>query len=117
MRIRKLTEKEVEFEFIRLDEFESPDGNFAYGDDEEDEKAVQRVFDQLNAGNEYAWFCAEVKAKWNGFEASDCLGCCSYKSKEDFMNCSYEDMKSQALEFLNLKLFNTVVRLSPLEIK
>jgi len=56
---------------------------------ERDDAAYVR--EQLAAGNPAAWFCAEVTAELQGFTYSVYLGCCSYKSFEQFTSaeCGY----------------------------
>lgn len=90
---RKLYEQ-VTFTVDCLPEDIPVKGNaLASGDDVEDAKAEQWIYDELDAGNEWAWCCVKVTARWNGLEGTDFLGCCSYKSREDFERCDYyQDM-------------------------
>lgn len=63
----------------------------------EDAESVKWVCKEIDKGNQYAWFCAKVTATLGSFSASTYLGCCSYKSKEDWENDPYyNDMKEQA---------------------
>src|SRR5262249_20207174 len=68
------------------------------------------IREQLESGNEWAWFCARVVARWNGFEGDDYLGCCSYASGEEFCRPGgyYDDMKARALEDLNRAVSDAV---------
>lgn len=56
----------------------------ASGDDAVDKAMEDKIINDLNDGNEWAWCTAAVRATWNALEATDYLGCCSYESAEDF---------------------------------
>lgn len=75
-------------------------GNCSAIDEETDRETEQWIIRELRAGNEWAWCCAKVTCtiEFNGhtFVGQDVLGCCSYKSKEDFKQSCYEDMKAEA---------------------
>lgn len=100
--MKTLTEKEVEFLIECLPEDIEVEGNaLASGDKEQDRKAEQEIYRQLEF-NPWAWCTVRVIAKWDEFEGDDYLGCCSYDSEEDFKEGGYyEDMKTSALENLN----------------
>lgn len=70
-----------------------------------DKGAVKWVRKQLSKGNEWAWCDVEVKVMFEGLEASDHLGACSYKSKQDFVTNSgyYDDMVDTCLDEINRK--------------
>jgi len=97
-------EKEVEYQLIREPEYEGPEGHFG------NEEDVQWVRDQLERGNEWAWFSADVVATWydpvteQEIEGHDYLGGCSYRSRADFMSeepgSYWPDMKSEAYKSL-----------------
>jgi len=82
---------EVEFEFIMHNEDISPYDQFEKED-------AEKVVKEFNNGNPYAWFCAECRASYRNFSASEYLGGCSYESREDFLSEDgyWEDMKSMA---------------------
>ena len=104
MAIRELKADEVEFTLECLEEDCAIEGNvMASGDDAEDMKAERWVQRQLEAGNSWAWCTAKVTAAWNGFEGTDYLGCCSYRSEKDFRKPGgyFDDMKVEALANLN----------------
>lgn len=86
---------------VMLEEIE-PYGNcLASGDDEQDRQAADDITNQVNSGNIWAWCCVKVSAKYKGFEGYDVLGCCSYKSEEDFRQDGYyADMRDEALNDL-----------------
>ena len=113
--MKPLTEAEVIFKVECLGEDSPIKGNvLVSGDAEEDRKAEEWAFKQLQGGNAWAWCTIRVVACWEGFEGDDYLGCCSYKSKVDFMQPGdyYDDMKKEALKELNDKvefLFNILI--------
>lgn len=119
MQIRKLRMDEVEFSLLVHPEHTPIEGNaLASGDEETDQEAEREIARQLAAGNEWAWCMVEVKAEWRGFTASDYLGCCSYKNEAEFKAVGYyEDMRNQALEYLNTILGEYAARLHELEIR
>ena len=83
------------------------EGNaMASSDDQADRETEQWIRDQLDAGNAWAWAAVTVTVAWEGFEASDYLGGCSYKSEEDFREPGgyFDDMCAAALEALNEKV-------------
>lgn len=115
--MRKLTEKDVKFFISCEEEYALVRGNaIASGNDEEDAEVEKTIIDDYNNGNSWAWCCVKVTAKWNGFEASDYLGCCSYKNEDDFkIGGYYEQMKAEALEQLNNELAEIADKLKLLE--
>lgn len=95
---------EIEFEIRIRPEDDGPEGYFASGDDDEDAETCQKIREDLQH-NEWAWCSVEVRATWNGLSGADYLGGCSYSSEADFRVGGYfEDMKSQALEDLLVKV-------------
>ncbi len=78
--------------------------------DEFDAETVEWIEEQINSGNEWAWFCAKVVAlveiDGERFKGADYLGGCSYLSREDFMaeGDYYSDMKAAALDDLCAQL-------------
>lgn len=90
------TPKDVEFQLLREEEDIAPDYD--------DAEAIQWVHDQLERGNEWAWFCAHAVARWydpvteQEIEGDDYLGGCSYRSMADFMQEGgyWPDMKDEA---------------------
>jgi len=75
----------------------------ASGDDDIDREAEEWILAQLESGNDWAWCRVRVTARWKGFEGSDSLGACSYKSEADFCTEDgyFADMKQAALDELN----------------
>lgn len=77
------------------------------GDDREDKRCEDRIIRQLNNGNDWAWCTVKVTVEpkdgpWCELQGTDYLGCCSYKSKTDFIRNSgyYGDMVSTAFDEL-----------------
>ena len=79
------------------------------GDDEHDRAVENRIIYDLEVNqNPWAWCTVKVTAEWRGVEASAYLGCCSYKSREDFIehNGGYiDELKGEALEELASLVF------------
>jgi hypothetical protein len=100
--MRKLTRKNVEITLECLPEDCPLEGNVSCIDDETDAANIAYVREQLESGNDWAWFTARVTVHWRGFEGSDVLGCCSYASEAEFLKCGYySDMVDEALHMLN----------------
>src|SRR5688500_7160137 len=97
LHIKRLEDLGDEIEFEREEEEISPEDGL-YTDEQ-----ANYVREQYNNGNEYAWFSAKVTVKYKGFEATDYLGCCSYKSEKDFKQNSgyYKDMVMTCISEIN----------------
>jgi hypothetical protein len=82
---------------------------FDSGDPVLDEKDAVRIEKDYNDGNNWAWCCAKVTVRWNGFTGEDYLGGCNYDSEEQFKEAGgyYDDMKESALAELNNELETT----------
>lgn len=107
--LRKLSLSEVEITLTNESELDDP------ADQIDDAESVAWVREQRNAGNEWAWCCAIVTVRWNGFEANECLGGCSYKSGEDFRDGPYfADLCNEALGHLNAEIASAYARLAEL---
>lgn len=105
--MRKLTEKDVTFTISCEEEYVPVKGNaIASGDSEEDARVEKSIINDFNNGNPWAWCTVKVTAKWNGFEAYEYLGCCSYQDEDDFKRPGgyYDDMRREALANLNSEL-------------
>jgi hypothetical protein len=98
-----LTTKDVDFEiFCEPEEMQIRGNCMASGDDAEDEDCALWIENELAGGNEWAWCSVRVTASWNGLEAHDYLGGCSYACKKDFTaeGGYFDDMKAQAFALL-----------------
>lgn len=98
---------EVEFSIECEDEDIPVRGNaISSGDDKHDRECEDEIIADYESGNYWAWCCVHVTAKWKSLEGDDYLGCCSYKSEEDFIRTSgyYDDMKQAAYNELIEKL-------------
>ena len=113
--MKTLTESDVTFAIECLPEHTPIEGNaMASGDDEADREAEQWIHRQLDNGNDWAWCTVRVTAEFEGLLGDDYLGCCSYKSEDDFKQPGgyYDDMKACALAELNAKLSRVCDKLS-----
>lgn len=97
---------DVVYQLDALPEDTDPRGNVMASDDAEaDRAAEQAVIDDYNAGNEWAWCCVRVRATLGPFVGDDYLGCCSYKSRAEFLESDYyQDMRDAALTDLRSKI-------------
>lgn len=104
--LRALNEGDDVFFTIEAIPEEIPIRGNASAIDEVTDAACERwILEQLEAGNLWAWATVIVRARWNGFEGRDVLGCCSYESEEAFIEGGYfEDMKRVALDDLNCQI-------------
>lgn len=68
------------------------------GDDEEDRRIEDQIIEDME-WNEWAWCTVRVVGEWEGIEADEYLGGCSYKSKEDFCRPGeyFPDMQKEVL--------------------
>lgn len=109
---RKLTLDEVEC--IVETEREETDihGYFCSDDpqrDREDEKEIEMRFAH---GDDLAWCSILVTVRWNGFEATDSLGCISVADNKDLENeVDHHAMKEEALDGLQKLLEQTYLEL------
>lgn len=76
-------------------------GNASAWGDGTDDAYADELIARISRGDEYAWFCANVTARLDQFEGSDCLGGCTYDSEKQFREDGYyTDMVSNAIEAL-----------------
>jgi hypothetical protein len=75
-------------------------GNAMASDDDAYDKEVEdKIIDDLNSGNVWAWCTVKLTMTHipTGVSSDQYLGACSYKNEEDFKTGNYfEDMKEQA---------------------
>lgn len=96
-------------------------GSFAYGDDPESQKAekstVRKIQRQHREGDLWAWFDCRVEVEFfdrdmaiadlEPFTADEFLGCCNYRSLEDFTTPNdgyFADMLQTALTEIRERL-------------
>ena len=85
----------------------------ASGDDAEDKEIEDKIIEDLENGNLWAWASVRVTASLEAFEASDYLGCCSYRNTEDFLAGGYfEDMRGLAFEDLKKQIAASLEKLT-----
>ena len=116
MRIKELTEKDVEFTVECLAEHDRPEGHFDSGDPDADRETCAWIRKELDRGNDWAWCTVRVTALYRGFRGVDYLGACSYASEREFMEPGgyFDDMRRSALEALNGEVREAHNRLAPL---
>lgn len=108
-----LNEREVEGFTIKIfatPEWISPDDSFDFESDEHREETLSWIESQGLNG----WFCAIVEVyKADVKLAFDSLGCCSYRSTEEFLKDAYcEGMIDQALAEAKLALPTIIQKLA-----
>jgi len=73
----------------------------ASGDDEFDREVEDKIINDLENGDEWAWCTVEVRASFHELHASAFLGCVSTKDEESFKSEGYyEDMVAEATNAL-----------------
>lgn len=95
----------VTFETICHSEDAPIEGNCSAIDPKTDRATERWIRKQLDRGNEWAWCMVEVRASVGSLSASDYLGCCSYRSREDFESPDgyYPQMCEEAYRLLCLE--------------
>lgn len=100
MKLRNLTVADVTFTFNLLPEIEDP--KHMFDGSENPEEVISWINAELDKGNSWAWFTAEVTATWGNWSNSELLGCCSYESEKDWLSDNYLEMlQKDALAGLN----------------
>ena len=112
--LRTLADKgEVEFNTEIHDEYDSPEGHFAYGDPELDRQAVADIREQLTIGNEWAWCSVKVTATFGDWTGWDSLGAVSCASERDFNEAFLADMQDEALRDLAQRILDEAAPPTP----
>jgi len=66
----------------------------ASGDEAYDRQVENEIIRRLEDGDVWAWASVRAEGRWNGMVEWDSLGCCSYESREAFLQDGYwADMK------------------------
>lgn len=101
------------------DEYDSPEGHFAYGNDDDDRKAVETVR-TMQRESVWGWCIVEVSCHYVVGATtirgdSNYLGACSYHSFDDFMrNSGYAlDMMRTAFDSLSSAIVGASSRFLP----
>ncbi len=82
----------------------SIEGNASAIDDETDKAICNSIREELDSGNQWAWCtvivtCYYDGGRLHGITGKDCLGGCSYKDEQGFVDGGYfEDMKRAAYD-------------------
>lgn len=89
----------TEIEYRIIAEFEPTSVEEIFGDCL---KQKEEINNRLKARDVWAWCIVEVRASFEGFAASESVGCCSFENEEDFIENSgfYASMKIVAKERL-----------------
>lgn len=86
------------------------EGNASAIDPATDRKIAERIYRQLDAGNEWAWCVVTVTAKVGRFSGLDSLGGCSYASEKAFARSGVLSwMKRAAREDLLAQLSEAII--------
>lgn len=80
-------------------------GNCSAIDEDTDREQEQRISDQLDSGNEWAWFTAKVTVRYGSYSSSGYLGACSYTSEAEFRASEMADMVHMECVNLVAELF------------
>lgn len=82
---------EVNYTIEVLPEDTEIEGNASAIDEDTDAKIIKEIREQLESGNEWAWCTVKVTAHIDDLPLTGVayLGCCSYRSQEDFENDAY----------------------------
>ena len=113
---RNVTRDEVTFSLDIEPEHVPVRGNASAsgGDDDEDHDCENEIIRRLDQGDQWAWCCVVVTARWENFEGSDCLGCCSYDGAADFKAGGYyEQMCDEAFARLQEAISRAAETLAP----
>jgi hypothetical protein len=117
IKLRKLTAAEVTFEVTTEHEVCSVEGHFATDEPELDRKLEAEIIERLNNGDDSAWCCVVVHARWNGYEGWDCLGGCSLDDNYTLETVVEEHgMREEALDHLNRRIAEHAAKLDALEV-
>ena len=110
--MNKLTLDDVEFSVECLPEDAAVRGNASAVDDASDTQIEDEIIERLERGDTWAWCTVRVVGVYEGLEADDFLGCCSYADEADFKNGGYyDDMRQTVLDALNENLERLEARL------
>lgn len=114
--MRKLTADEVEFEESTEPEDLPVQGNYMCTDDPEaDRAAEQELLERLARGDESAWCCLVVTAKWREFIGYAMLGGYSFPEGQtgaenrEYAAEEYKQLRVEALEAMNERLETEVI--------
>lgn len=86
-------------------------GNAMASDDADFDKQVEdEILERLDSGDVWAWAHVRVTASveidgYGTVEASASLGGCNYLSEQDFRECEYDGMESEARDALRAEIF------------
>lgn len=94
-------DSEIDYEFTLEEEYESPE------DCNCDTEAAKYVREQIESGNEFAWFSAKITVKHLGQKSEQYLGACSYRDFQDFKYGGYfTDMIQEGVQECESEAFS-----------
>lgn len=116
--IKQLTDQDIEWNVEAEPEDIPIQGNAGLSDDQKRNERIERSIAKQLKTTQWAWCAVVVTGTYKGITATDCLGCCNYKSKEDFLKNSgyYKDMQNNCLMQLQTTIsdiVNAVVIVAP----
>jgi len=87
--MRQLTIEDIKWRVECLPEYIPISGNaISTGNTEKDIKYERELY-QKSKTNPWAWCTIKVTGEFKGLSCDDYLGCCSYNSRKDFLECPY----------------------------
>lgn len=117
MKLRRLKESDISLTIEAEPEDIAPEFYLSFkntGFDHTD--TIRHIRQRLNLGQQWAWCCVNVTARYELWTGTAYLGCCSYKNKTDFIANSgyYKQMVQEALDDLNKDIRNVFESISSL---
>ena len=115
MNIKPLQRDEVTIHVTAIQELVPIVGNVSVSGDESFDREVEdNILCRVQQGDVWAWATVTVTVDWEGQQASDHLGCCSYADEADFQQPGgyFDDMVDTALDTLNERLDRLYGRLA-----
>jgi len=104
MKLRNLKPEEVKFSFW-MEPMDLSPREIWQGTQDQIYYIEKYIEKQLESGNRYAWFCASCTASWEGFSATESLGCLCFINEQAWLESNYRaNLQDQALKALNQML-------------
>ncbi len=92
-KIKEYVQNNIDLKIECLEEETCVRGNVcASGDDDFDREEENKIIEELESGNPWAWCIVKVSGSCNGIYAEDYLGGCSYEDQESFERNLYFDV-------------------------
>lgn len=114
----KFLEKNANIEIECLPEHMPVKGSFDSGDEKLDIEQENKIYAELESGNQWAWCTVHVIAKYRGFMSDNYLGGCNYESENQFRDDDYyKSMLDLAIQELAETIISAKEGLTELENK